>query len=98
LPDTRRPTDRIAHIVEAIKHRYEVIVFTGKGFRRCDLEADAVRDCKPPSLFSRRFNRFVVIVEPKKAGFWETPSPSVTWKLLYRNQYRLLGHQPRVFL
>ena len=94
LADVRRRSDRVAHVMQAIEDRDEIVVLARKLLCLGHLERDAVGDALTPGGFASRLDRLVVVVESEEIGTWGRPSPSVSWTRLCRSPRRPLAPQP----
>ena len=63
LADVARGADRVAHVVQAIEARDQVVAGAGKRLGRGDLEADAIGDAGVARPLARPLDRRRVVVE-----------------------------------
>src|ERR1700733_16005094 len=62
-PDMRGSAHRIAHVMQAIEDRNEVVIASGKFLRSGDLECDAIRHTCLLRRSSCQFDGFIVVVK-----------------------------------
>src|ERR1700722_7247417 len=71
LKNVLRRADGIAHVVQAIKHRNEIVFFPGKFLGGGHIEADAIDQAVAFSGCACAFNGLVVIIEAEEMRFGE---------------------------
>src|SRR5579875_78156 len=58
----------VAHVVQAVEHRDQVVTMAREGSRGRYFEAHPLRDTSSSSAFSRRFDGTFVVIRPKEHG------------------------------